>query len=259
MRTWSTALLLACAALSAPHAQAPALEEATVVALVGKLPAFATPGPRAGVALRRQMAIPDSGGEAHFVEITWKEAGSTRTALLAVLPTARLDPDMPALASHEGWSLARVQEDADWDTLIRDLKAARDQAREASAVGNLRTMVSAQMTFAAIVGDGAYAAEVKCLTTPRACGLSEPPLLFDSFPAPDRMGYRYTLTPTGIRSTLRSGAKASSGFLFTAVPIDEPSLPSFCTDQDGVVCRQPPGTPLVVSGVKCPATCEPLR
>jgi hypothetical protein len=259
MRTWSIAVLLACTALHAPHAQAPALEEATVVALVAKLPAFAAPGPRRDVVLRRQMAIPDSDGDAHFVEITWKEAGASRTALLAVIRTARLDPDMPALASHDGWSLARVQEDADWDTLIRDLKEARDSARSASAVGNVRTMVSAQMTFAAIAGNGAYAAELKCLVTPRACGVNEEPLLFESFPAPDRMGYRYTLTPTGAVSALPSGARTSAGFVFTAVPIDEPSLPSFCTDQDGVVCRQPPGTPLVVSGAKCPAACEPLR
>lgn len=256
MKKWSIAGLLVCTTLSA---QAPAPPQSTVVALVGQLPAFAAPGPRSEVAVRRQMAIPEAEGQAHFVEITWREGGASRSALLVVLRTERTDKDMPALASLEGWSIARIQEDADWDTLISQLKEARDSARQASAVGNLRSMVSAQITFAAIAGNGAYAADVKCLITPRACGVDAEPFLFDTFPSPDRLGYRYTLTPTGASATLRTGAKTCAGFVFTAVPIDDATQPSYCTDQEGVVCRQSPGTPVVATGAKCPATCEPLR
>lgn len=241
------------------HAQAPGLAPDTVVALVARVPAFAIPGPRTDVAVRRQMAIPESDDQAHFVEITWREAGATRTALLAVIRTARLDADMPPLATYDGWSIARLQEDEDWDSLIRQLKEARNAGAQAAAVGNVRSLISAQMTFAALVGEGAYAADVKCLMTPRSCGLEAEPFLPDTFPSPDRLGYRYSLTPAGASAALRSGAKTCAGFVFTAVPIDDASMPSLCTDQEGVVCRQPAGTPLVVSGGACPKTCVPLQ
>lgn len=256
VRKWLLVLMCVFPAL---HAQAPALPDGTLLALVARVPAFAAPGPRTDVAVRRQMAIPESDDQAHFVEITWREAGATRTALLAVIRTARLDADMPPLATHDGWSIARLQEDEDWDSLIRQLKDARAAGVQASAVGNVRSMISAQMTFAAVVGEGAYAADVKCLVAPRLCGLDAEPFLPETFPSPDRMGYRYTLTPAGASAALRSGAKTCAGFVFTAVPIDDASMPSFCADQEGVVCRQPAGTPLVVSGGACPKTCAPLQ
>lgn len=256
MRKCLFVLMCVCPVL---HAQGPGLSPDAVVALVAKLPAFATPGPRSDVAVRRQMAIPESDEQAHFVEITWREAGATRTALLVVIRTDKLDADMPPLATHDGWSIARLQEDEDWDSLIRQLKDARSAGLQASAVGNIRSLISAQMTFAALVGEGAYAADVKCLLNPRSCGFEAEPLLFDTFPSPDRMGYRYTLTPVGASAALRSGAKTCAGFVFTAVPIDDASMPSFCTDQEGVVCRQPAGAPLVVAGGACPKTCVPLQ
>jgi hypothetical protein len=254
-------LLLACAlsAFAVLHAQGPGLTQETILALVARLPAFATPGPRSEVTIVRRMEIPETNGEAHFVEITWREAPASRTALLAVIRTERLDKDMPALATHEGWGLAQIQEDANWDTLISQLKQARDSSREASAIGNLRSLNSAQATFAAIVGQGAYAADLKCLATPRACGVESEPFLPESFLTQDRMGYRYTLTPVGISAGRTSGARTAGGYVFTAVPIDDNPGPSLCTDQEGLICKQEAGTPLTVTAGACPKTCVPLR
>jgi hypothetical protein len=253
------ALICACSLFAVLHAEGAELSRETILALVARLPAFATPGPRSELAVGRRMAIPESEGQAHFVEITWREAAKSRTALLGVVKTEKLDAGMKPLASLDGWSIAQLQEDANWDTLIGQLMEARSKARQASAVGNIRTMLSAQMTFAAVAGNGAYAADLKCLVTPRSCGVEAEPFLYDDFLAPERMGYRYTLTPTGATSKLRSGARTSAGFLFTAVPGDAEPMPSFCANQDGLICRQEAGTPLVVSGTTCPKGCTPLQ
>lgn len=94
------------------------------------------------------------------------------------------------------------------------LIAARASANEASAIQSLRTLVSAQNTYANVCGNGAYTIS---LTT----------LVSEQFASPDlditpKSGYRFQLVPalgSLAGSNDCTGAPTESGFYFRAEPL----------------------------------------
>lgn len=94
------------------------------------------------------------------------------------------------------------------------LLAAKTAANEASAVQSLRTLVSAQSTFANVCGAGSYT-------------LSIPTLVSGNYASPDldlspKSGYQFALAPAAGSSSLGvdcTGAPSQSGYYFKAEPV----------------------------------------
>jgi prepilin-type N-terminal cleavage/methylation domain-containing protein len=81
---------------------------------------------------------------------------------------------------------------------IPGLLRARMSANEASGIGSMRTMSTAQATFAATCGGGGYATSLADLGTPQSGGDPFiPPDLTGAFPGGvPKSGYEFTLTAT---------------------------------------------------------------
>ena len=117
------------------------------------------------------------------------------------------------------------------------LLAARSSANEASAVQTLRTLVSAQSTFATACGNGAYSTSLTMLVTER---YASPDL--DITP---KSGYRFELfaasdsKPAGADCT---GQPTRTGFYFQAEPLDaNTGRRAFATNHLGTIWQDSTG------------------
>ncbi len=142
---------------------------------------------------------------------------------------------------------------------IPSLLRARVSANEAAAIGDIRTVISAEVAYSS-VNDGAYA-PLPCLTEPKACiaGYAGPQFLDSSLTSlADRSGYKRAFFPG---KPMRSGSKSLSDFAYTATPLEsgKTGVRSFCGDSSGVVCADPMGAVIQPVGGACPKSCAPLR
>lgn len=150
---------------------------------------------------------------------------------------------------------------------IPNLLRSKMAANEASAVGSIRTIVTADITYSTtygnqfapaltdlgpVVGGGA----ANC----QAAGLLDP-LLSGVNPAsatPQKSGYQFTYTGTGAATApVPAGCAAGqAGFVIAAQPITQGTTGnrSFCADETGVLYDDPTGATLA----KTEATCEAL-
>jgi type II secretory pathway pseudopilin PulG len=125
---------------------------------------------------------------------------------------------------------------------IPGLMRARGVAQSASAIGTLRVINSAQLSFAVTCGSGFYAADLPTL------GM-KPPSAFQAFLSPElssgatllKSGYNFTLTGTVLAGApascngLSSGMTAP-GYVAIADPIDPAGNPHFYgTNADGTI------------------------
>jgi type IV pilus assembly protein PilA len=143
---------------------------------------------------------------------------------------------------------------------IPGLLRARQSGNEASGIGSMRSVNSAQATFAASCGSGYYAASLT--------GLSTPPTNGQAFIGPDlasngvvKSTYQITLTGDG---TLPSGAPAACNtqtmnptYFATAVPADT-SMRYFGTNTSGTIFYNQGAAITGLAGNACPS-CTPLQ
>ena len=151
---------------------------------------------------------------------------------------------------------------------IPNLLRSKMAANESSAVGSIRTIVTASITYNTTYGNqfeptlatlgpaGPAPAKIGC----GAAGLLDP-LLSGVTPAsatPEKSGYKFTYTPTGAATNpVPAGCTAgSAGFVIAAQPITEGTTGnrSFCSDETGVLYTDPTGATLATTE----ATCEAL-
>ena len=151
---------------------------------------------------------------------------------------------------------------------IPNLLRSKMAANESSAVGSIRTIVTANITYEvtygnqfapklAALGPAAAGANVSCA----AAGLLDP-LLSGVNPAaanPQKSGYTFDYTGTGNPTNpVPTGCVAGdSGFVISAKPITQGTTGNrdFCSDETGVLYDDPTGA----SGwVTAEATCEAL-
>jgi hypothetical protein len=134
---------------------------------------------------------------------------------------------------------------------------------EATAIGDVRTVMSAEKDYAALNG-GRYGT-LECLAGRAACGGSLPPtgpLLDARLLSAERMGFRRVFHP----GSPAPGASplALTSFAYTAVVIEwgRMGVRSFCGDDRDVVCWTPGPPPPVVGG-RCDigpeSPCQVLR
>jgi hypothetical protein len=149
---------------------------------------------------------------------------------------------------------------------IPSLLRARVSANEAQAIGDLRTIISAEAAYAS--RNGGYYDRLECLARPVEClpgyGADEPVFLYEVFPAV-RSGYNrefHAGRPADTSQVAFASLSPSSvqSFAYLAYPVS-PSTGSrsFCADHTGLICVTMDGSrPPVVDG-QCDLACTPLQ
>jgi type IV pilus assembly protein PilA len=154
---------------------------------------------------------------------------------------------------------------------IPNLLRSRMAANEASAVGSLRTVNTAAVTFSSVYGDG-FPPSIGVLggasgTTVATCKAS---LLIDTVLSgagvtdpSQKSGYNFTLKPGAIAIVpVPTGCTAgnSDGYEVMAYPISigATGQRSFCSDASGVIRFDPSGT-TPATGTTCPVAMSPLQ
>jgi type II secretory pathway pseudopilin PulG len=109
---------------------------------------------------------------------------------------------------------------------IPNLLRARTAANEASAVGGIRTINTALVTYAAEHPKAGFPQTLQELTPEN----SSSALLGDSFAAPARHGYRFAYRVSS------SGGMSTNHYFVTATPVAESTgHRTFCADETGVI------------------------
>ena len=243
------------AAVSSPTADA-------IVTLVKQAPAFAAASGRTGLqaATHKRLPVPNLGDLGYFVEIQWADKEGAAHTGLAVVAHDTVQ-GVPWMVKAEPWGLVQVIEDKTIEAAVSDLKRARMIANESSAVGDIRTIYSAQMLFMA-VADGSYG-DLRCLNIPADCVANIPGeklLEKDLTVATEKNGYRRKFhAGPRVRNTKAKGSPSPfvKAFAYTAVPTarGETGMRSFCGDNTGRVCVTDDGSaPPVAGGLCTPCT-----
>src|ERR1700719_711547 len=147
---------------------------------------------------------------------------------------------------------------------IPNLLRSRMAANEASAVGSIRTMNTAGVTFNSTYGDG-FPPTLAVLCSAGAGPSKHTELLDTVRSAGDKSGYSFALQP-GIVAVLAASIPAgctggfSDGYVVTATPqtVGTTGQRAFCSDASGVIYFNPTG---VVAPVppSCLTTDTPLQ
>jgi hypothetical protein len=142
---------------------------------------------------------------------------------------------------------------------------ARLKAHEASAVGDIRTLISAEAAYASM--NGGLFDTPGCLVTPGPClGRKAPSSAFlASEPEGSRNGYtrRFVAGPAPKADEIKR-LKASPSSLRSFAYVGVPDLPgesgerAFCGDSTGRVCFMADGSAPVVKNGACDASCPSL-
>ena len=153
---------------------------------------------------------------------------------------------------------------------LPSLLRAKPSALEAAAIGDVRTVISAQAAYSQ-GNDGAYEPRLECLARPAECRPDDPknsrPFLEPSLASLDeRYGYRRAFH-AGPPAAPRPGAGGRSrppgilGFAYTAVPVAYEGMRAFCGDATGLICFTRDGRePGVTPEGRCDlSTCEEYR
>ncbi len=135
------------------------------------------------------------------------------------------------------------------------LGRSRISANEAAAIGDIRTMISAQAAYYSV--GGGYG-DLRCLAEPTACieGYAGPVFLDAALASGQDKG--------GYRRRLHAGAPIGGGryrsFAYTATPVTpgETGVRAFCGDAMGLICVDPAGGEIRPLGGSCPRPCQPL-
>lgn len=142
------------------------------------------------------------------------------------------------------------------------------QFTEARAIGDLRTLLSAEDTYQS-ANSGSFGS-LQCLVTPRPCLArypAEAPVFLDAtLLHPVRCGYRFAFHPgrpvaPAVAGAPGPGTDSVASFTVTAVPVvpGHTGARAFCADSDGVIWESADGRLPLPAGARCPEGMAPLR
>ena len=143
---------------------------------------------------------------------------------------------------------------------VPGLLRARQSGNEASAIGSVRAINSAQATFAASCGGGGYASSLAALAAAPPSGISFiSPDLTTANVAPGKSGYLVNTVAGGVQvlaaaNTCNTTAASMTDYLDTATPITVGTTGqrSFGSDARGTIFQNSAGAiltaPLAVAG-----------
>src|SRR5262245_12936068 len=146
---------------------------------------------------------------------------------------------------------------------IPSLLRARISANEAAAIGDIRTVISAEAAYESTAGS--YAS-LECLTAPTQPGCivgypeGQPRFLDPALAAASlNSGYRRTFVRGEAKSTT-ANPRGIATFCYGAAPVQagQTGVRSFAGDQSGRICFDAEGNDLCARGV-LPDDCTPLR
>jgi type IV pilus assembly protein PilA len=148
---------------------------------------------------------------------------------------------------------------------IPSLLRARVSANESMAIGDIRTVISAQAAYQSS-NAGQYDT-LECLAAPSRCIPSYPPngptFIDSQLTLAEKSGYRHSFHPGPASAAGRgTGYSPSSitAYAYVAEPIqvNQTGVRAFCGDDTGNVCQSTDGhMPPIVDG-HCPSECRPL-
>lgn len=148
---------------------------------------------------------------------------------------------------------------------IPSLLRARVSANEAGAIGDIRSVISAEAAYAS--SNAGYYDTLECLGTPAGCipGYSGPTFLDPPLATGmDKNGYKRRFHP-GAPPSEEGGSQRSpssmSTFAYTVVPIQpgRTGVRGFCGDSSGKICYTLDGSEPPVENGECAQTCQMLR
>jgi len=141
---------------------------------------------------------------------------------------------------------------------------ARVATNESGAIGDVRTVISAEAAYQS--ANGGYYDTPECLGAPAKCiphYTGEP---FLKGPLADENavtnGYRHTFhigEQAQIVSTVSATSLRSYAFVAEPATRGQTGVRAFCGDDGGRVCVWPDGQPTKITGGRCPADCRPLN
>ncbi|MGA3293061.1 MAG: prepilin-type N-terminal cleavage/methylation domain-containing protein [Candidatus Acidiferrales bacterium] len=150
---------------------------------------------------------------------------------------------------------------------IPNLLRSRMAADEASAVGSVRTINTAAITYNSTYGNG-FPPSLTSIgtTTANAVSCTNAELLDTVLTSGTKSGYLFAWQTgsTLLNSTSSScsgGYGYSDGYVVTAVPVTTGTTGqrSFCSDASGVIRFDPTGTKATAASALCPTTISPLQ
>ncbi len=143
---------------------------------------------------------------------------------------------------------------------------ARVSANEAVAIGDIRTVISAETAYAS--SNGGHYDELECLANPRECLPGYPPdgpVFLSDIPEATRAGYQREFLggfPADGSEVAFANLSPSSvqSFVYLAYPVSPATgVRGFCGDYTGRICVTMDGSrPPVVDG-QCDPACIPLQ
>ena len=237
-----------------------------VVAVVKQAPAFAAETGRTGVQAEaaKRIPVPGVGDMGYFVEIQWTDKeGAAHTGLAVVAHDTVVD--VPWMVKSAPWGLVQVLEDKTLEGVVGELQRARLAANEAVAVGDIRTIYTAEHLFMAVT-DGAYGL-LRCLNIPADCvvGIPGEKLLEKTLTTvTEKNGYRRKFHPGARVPSAKAKGRPSpfvKTYAYTAVPIvpGETGTRGFCGDSLGRICVSADGAQPPVAGGLCATPCTELK
>jgi type IV pilus assembly protein PilA len=145
---------------------------------------------------------------------------------------------------------------------IPNLLRSRMAANEASAVGSIRTMTTASITFNSTYGDG-FPPSLGVLGGTGAVSCQNAELLDTVLASGQKSGYNFALVPGLVAvTTVPAGCVAgfSDGYVVTATPITlgTTGQRAFCSDASGVIFFNPTGA-VAPASPNCLTTDSPLQ
>jgi hypothetical protein len=153
---------------------------------------------------------------------------------------------------------------------IPSLLRAKTSALETAAIGDLRTMISAQAAYSR-QNDGLFEACLECLAEPATClpeyAKNGPRFLDPALASLETArGYRRAFYPGPVAGTRppargRPRPPGITSFAYTAVPVAYERMRAFCGDATGLICFTRDGRePRVTAEGRCDlSTCREYR
>ena len=150
---------------------------------------------------------------------------------------------------------------------IPSLLRARVSANEAAAIGDLRTVISAEVAYSS--SNGGHFDQLECLARPQECIPGYPPTapaFLGEIPPAARAGYQRKfqvgLPADGSEVAFANLSPSSvQSFVYLAYPQDPgvTGTRAFCADYTGRICVTMDGSPPPVVDGMCDPACIPLQ
>ena len=149
---------------------------------------------------------------------------------------------------------------------IPNLLRSRMAANEASAVGSIRTMNTAAITYSSTYGNG-FPPNLSSIGTTgtAAASCSNASLLDTVLTLGTKSGYLFGLQPGSVLAAATPPAGCTGGYadgyVVTAQPVTTGTTGqrSFCSDASGVIRQNPTGAVATAASALCPAALAPLQ